>query len=61
MSQPKARVAEAVKLGFTTCIVPKGNLRALKDVEGLKVIGVSDLKEAVAWLEKDQKENASLS
>ncbi len=61
VSQPKARVAEAVKLGFTTCIVPKGNLKALKDVDGLRLIGVADLKEAVAWLEKDQKENAPLS
>ncbi|MBO4289388.1 MAG: DNA repair protein RadA [Lachnospiraceae bacterium] len=55
VSQPKARVAEALKLGFSTCIVPKGNLKALKEIQGLKIIGVSDLKEAVSCLEKGKQ------
>ena len=56
VSQPKARVAEAVKLGFRTAIVPKGNLKALKEIGDLRVIGVSALKEAVACLEKAHNE-----
>ncbi len=48
VSRPVARVNEAARLGFETCILPKSCLRQLKDVKlNIKIIGVSSLKEAV--------------
>jgi DNA repair protein RadA/Sms len=43
------RLKEAAKHGFTRAIVPKGNL-ARKGPEGLEVIGVNRLSEALANL-----------
>ncbi len=42
------RIQEAAKLGFTTCILPYGNLRALsgKTPEGIRLEGVKNLKDA---------------
>ena len=42
------RVAEAKKLGFSTCILPKASLKGMKNAEGMKLIGVSHIGEAVA-------------
>lgn len=39
------RVDEAVKLGFTTCILPRVNLARLKKPEGLRLIGISGVGE----------------
>ena len=52
VSQPAARVKEALKLGFARCIVPRGNLKALKEISGIEIVGVRDLREAVACFEK---------
>ena len=41
------RVQEAKKLGFTTCIVPSVCLEGVKEISGIKVIGVSNVSEAV--------------
>ncbi len=48
VSRPLARVNEAARLGFETCILPKSCLRQIKDAKlNIKIIGVSSLKEAV--------------
>ncbi len=48
VSRPLARVNEAARLGFKTCILPKSSLRQLKDASSnIKIIGVSTLKEAI--------------
>lgn len=48
VSRPLARVKEADRLGFETCILPKSCLKQIKDANlKIKVIGVSSLKEAV--------------
>ena len=52
VSLPAARVKEAVKLGFSRCIVPQGNLKALKEIRGIELVGVRDLREAAACFEK---------
>ena len=44
------RVNEARKLGFKTCILPKSALKGLKDTEGIRLIGVSNVREAVEAL-----------
>ena len=41
------RVAEAAKLGFTTCIIPKSGMEQVKPVEGVKVIGVKTVQDAI--------------
>ena len=43
VNMPEQRVAEAKKLGFETCI-----LKTVKDVKGIKLLGVKSVNEAVA-------------
>ena len=47
VSQVKQRVAEARKLGFSICVVPKVCMDGLTDVEGVRVIGVSTVQDAI--------------
>ena len=47
VSQCMARVSEAKKLGFSTCIVPESNLEALREIKGIKIIGVKNVAEAM--------------
>lgn len=47
VSMPEQRIREAKKLGFTSCIVPQICLKNLKNIEGIKVIGVSSVKDAI--------------
>jgi len=39
------RIREAMKLGFTRCVVPSANLEQLKPLEGIDVVGVQELGE----------------
>ena len=41
------RIQEAKKLGFERCIVPKSCLEGLMETEEIKVIGVSNIREAI--------------
>ena len=50
VSQAAQRVAEAAKLGFTTCVLPKVNMDKIKPVEGIRMIGVSNVREAIGLL-----------
>ena len=50
VSMLQARVQEAKKLGFTTCIVPKAGMEILRDISGIKVIGVSSVADAIDLL-----------
>ena len=47
ISMPEQRIREAKKLGFKTCLLPKTNLNKLKGIEGIRLIGVSSVKEAI--------------
>ena len=47
VSLPEQRVAEAKKLGFTRCIVPKVCLRNLSKIKGIEIIGVSSVRDAM--------------
>jgi DNA repair protein RadA/Sms len=45
------RIREAMKLGFTRCVVPEANLEQWKPIEGIDVVGIreiGDLWEAVS-------------
>ncbi|MBO4873021.1 MAG: DNA repair protein RadA [Lachnospiraceae bacterium] len=46
----KERVQEAARLGFTTCVLPKSSLSADLNARGIKLIGVSHIREAVSVL-----------
>lgn len=47
VSQASQRVAEAAKLGFTTCILPQVNMGQIKAASGIRLIGVRTVREAV--------------
>ena len=47
VSMVEQRVAEAAKLGFTTCIVPEVNRSQVKHIEGIRLIGVKTVRDAV--------------
>lgn len=47
VSMPQQRVAEARKLGFEVCVLPAVCLDAVKSIEGIRLIGVSNVKEAI--------------
>ena len=50
ISMIQARVQEAKKLGFSTCIIPSVCAESVKEISGIKVIGVKTVAEAVAVL-----------
>ena len=47
VNMAEQRIQEAQKLGFTTCILPKVCIKGLNNVKGIKLIGVSNVREAV--------------
>lgn len=47
VSQAAQRVAEAAKLGFTTCVLPQVNLDQSKAQTGIRLIGVRTVREAI--------------
>lgn len=47
VSQAEQRIAEAEKLGFTTCIVPEVCLKGIKYTGNMKLIGVSNVANAI--------------
>lgn len=47
VSQASQRVNEAAKLGFTACVLPSVCADKMKPVEGIRLIGVSNVREAI--------------
>jgi len=41
------RISEALKMGFKTCVVPKGNLSGLGEFKDIEIIGVENVYEAL--------------
>lgn len=50
VTMPEQRVTEAKKLGFKSCIVPKVSEDALKGIEGIRIIGVGSVNQAISVL-----------
>lgn len=46
ITQPEIRVKEALKLGFTRCVLPAGNLKQVK-IKGIELVGVKSVGEAL--------------
>lgn len=47
VSMIEQRVKEAVKMGYTTCIIPKVCEKQLRKMENVRIIGVSSIKDAI--------------
>jgi DNA repair protein RadA/Sms len=45
VSQPKVRIKEAAKLGFTRCLLSESNLEACGTTEGMEFTGIRSLRE----------------
>ena len=52
VSMAKQRVAEALKLGFTTCVMPYASAKECKEYEsqGMKIVGVKSLQDVIDYL-----------
>lgn len=48
VSMPEQRVAEAKKLGFKTCVIPEVSVKSVGKVEGVSIIGVKSVGEAIS-------------
>lgn len=47
VSQASQRAAEAAKLGFTTCVLPAVNAAQVRAREGLAIVGVKTVRDAI--------------
>ena len=47
VTMSEQRVAEAKKLGFKKCIVPKVCLAGVSHISGIEIVGVANIKEAI--------------
>ncbi|MBW1698036.1 MAG: DNA repair protein RadA [Deltaproteobacteria bacterium] len=50
IGQIEARVMEMKKMGFTSCLLPESNLKRLAGIEGVELLGVKTISEAVELL-----------
>jgi DNA repair protein RadA/Sms len=41
------RIEEAKKLGFKKCLVPVSNLKSVRNIKGIEIIGINTVKEAI--------------
>lgn len=47
VSMPEQRVMEAKKLGFQVCVMPAVSLESVKNIKGIKIIGVKNINDAI--------------
>ena len=47
VSMAQQRVSEAAKLGFATCILPEACMKQIKPAQGMKLIGVKTVRDAI--------------
>ena len=50
VSQVEKRVAEAAKLGFTRCVLPRNNARAMAPRDGIELVEIQTVDQAIAAL-----------
>jgi len=44
------RVAEMTKMGFTRCLIPESNLKRLGREDGIELIGIRNVSDAIEVL-----------
>ncbi|MGB4069778.1 MAG: magnesium chelatase domain-containing protein, partial [Nitrospira sp.] len=47
VSQAELRIREAAKMGFKRCILPERNLAKLDPIDGMELIGIQEVREAL--------------
>ena len=47
VNMPEQRVTEAKKLGFETCILPMVSMGMVKQIKGIKIVGVKTINDAI--------------
>jgi DNA repair protein RadA/Sms len=47
ISQAEMRIREAAKMGFKRCLMPERNLAKLEPIEGIELIGIREVGEAL--------------
>jgi DNA repair protein RadA/Sms len=50
IGQLESRVAEAHKMGFTRCLIPRGNLKRFEAPQGMEIVGVETVSQAIETL-----------
>ncbi|HBA69399.1 MAG TPA: DNA repair protein RadA [Lachnospiraceae bacterium] len=50
VSMAQQRIQEAKKLGFTTCIIPSVSLKGLKNIDGIRTVGVKSVQDAISLI-----------
>lgn len=60
VSLSEQRIAEAKRLGFEICILPKVCMSNVSDIEGLKLVGVSNISEAKSVIERIGAKNQTI-
>jgi DNA repair protein RadA/Sms len=50
VSQPEVRIKEAKKLGFSRCLLPKGNVEACSRIEGVEILAADSVKNLMELL-----------
>lgn len=50
VTMPEQRVAEAKKLGFKKCIIPEVALKTVGKTEGIEIIGVKTVNQAMSLI-----------
>ena len=48
ISQVEKRILECRKLGFTTCLIPRANLKGLDRIKDIDIIGVDTVAQALS-------------
>jgi DNA repair protein RadA/Sms len=47
IGQVDTRISESRKMGFTRCLVPASNIKRLRAIKGIEIMGVRTVSEAV--------------
>jgi DNA repair protein RadA/Sms len=47
VSQTELRIREAAKMGFKRCLLPERNLAKLDPIEGMELVGIQEVREAL--------------
>lgn len=50
VTMAEQRVSEAKKLGFETCVLPKTSLDKMRKIDGIRLIGVESIREAIGLI-----------
>ncbi|MBC5690561.1 DNA repair protein RadA [Mediterraneibacter sp. NSJ-55] len=50
VNMPEQRVAEAKKLGFETCVLPCVSQKMVKEIKGIKIVGVTTISDAMDFI-----------